>query len=130
MTLDTCAILAIINRKDPTHQTVVAALKKIPPPYLIPTGLLTEIAYLLENRLGATALDAFLDEIRRGGFRLVHDDQDLHRAQVLVKRYANLPLGLADALVVACAERFDGVVLTIDKHFWVVAGEGTIQILP
>jgi uncharacterized protein len=108
----------------------VAALKKGTAPYLIPTGLLTEIAYLLENRLGSIALDAFLNEIHKGVFRLVHEEQDLRRAQVLVKRYQNLPLGLADALVVACAERFDGVVLTIDKHFWVVAGEGTIQILP
>jgi hypothetical protein len=51
--------------------------------------------------------------------------------QALIRRYDDLPLGLADAAVIACAERNGGKVLTLDlRHFGVVAREGTITILP
>lgn len=49
----------------------------------------------------------------------------------LVRRYADLELGLVDAAVIACAERNGGRVLTLDlRHFGVVAREGTITIVP
>ncbi len=49
------------------------------------------------------------------------------RVRELVRRYADLPLGFADAAVTACAERHRGRVLTTDyRHFPVVArGEKT-----
>jgi predicted nucleic acid-binding protein len=47
------------------------------------------------------------------------------------REYAELPLGFADAAVVACAERSRGRVLTLDLHdFVVVARAGSITILP
>jgi uncharacterized protein len=49
----------------------------------------------------------------------------------LVQRYADLPLGFADASVIACAERNGGRVLSLDKRdFGVVAREGRITLLP
>ena len=47
---------------------------------------------------------------------------DAARAADLVERYASLPLGTADAIVVAVAERFRAVnVATLDRrHFSVV----------
>ena len=51
------------------------------------------------------------------------------RAHALASKYQNLPLGLADALVITCAEHRGGLVMSLDKHFWVVAGEGKIQVL-
>jgi predicted nucleic acid-binding protein len=48
-----------------------------------------------------------------------------------VWRYADLPLGFADASVIACAERHGGRVLTLDlRHFGVVAGEGRLTLIP
>lgn len=49
-------------------------------------------------------------------------DDDLHRAADLVERYADLPLGTTDALIVATAERRrDTVIGTLDRrHFTVV----------
>ena len=56
---------------------------------------------------------------------------ELPRVRELVQRYADLPLGFADAAVVACAERTTGRVLTFDRRdFAVVAREGTIQLAP
>jgi predicted nucleic acid-binding protein len=45
-------------------------------------------------------------------------------------RYADLPLGFSDACVVACAEGHGGKLLSLDKHFAVVAREGTLRLLP
>ena len=53
------------------------------------------------------------------------------RIRLLVRRYADLPLGFVDAAVIACAERRGGRVLTLDRrHFGVVGREGTLTLLP
>jgi uncharacterized protein len=58
-------------------------------------------------------------------------EQDVPRIRTLVRRYADLPLGFADAAVIACAERYGGRVLTLDlRHFGVVAREGNLTLLP
>jgi predicted nucleic acid-binding protein len=45
--------------------------------------------------------------------------------------FRDLPLGYADAAVIACVERRGGNVLTLDRrHFGVVEREGTIRVLP
>ena len=129
MTLDTSIVFALLNRKDPNHQRVKNTLLTYTPPYLIPTGVLAEIAYLLEQRLGFYALDAFLNDLQAGVFRLEHDPVDLGRAHEIARQYQNLDLGLSDALVIACAERHGGLVMSLDRHFWVVAGEGKIQMV-
>ena len=72
-------MFALLNRKDPNHQRVKNTLLTYTPSYLIPTGVLAEIAYLLEQRLGFHALDAFLNDLQAGVLRLEHDPADLIR---------------------------------------------------
>ncbi|MEV5888144.1 hypothetical protein [Nonomuraea fuscirosea] len=72
---------------------------------------------------GARAEAAFLRLLESGWFRLVDlTDADLARIAVLVERYHDLPLGAADASVVAVAERMRATdMMTIDvRHFSVV----------
>jgi uncharacterized protein len=129
MTLDTSVVFTLLNRKDPQHPAIKKRLLTFAPPYFIATGTLAEIAYLLEQRLGFYALDAFLQDIASGIFLLEQTAKDLQRAHELAHKYQNLPLGLADALVIACAEHRGGLVMSLDKHFFVVAGEGKIQVI-
>ena len=92
---------------------------------------MAEIGYLIEHRLGLQVLDAFLADIEERAFVLEPLDGDVPRVRELVRRYGDLPLGFADASVIACAERNGGAVLTLDtRHFGVVAREGTIAVLP
>ena len=131
ITLDTSALLALLNRRDPDHQQVTQAFLADRGPYLVPAGILAEIGYLVEHRLGPEILDAFLADLEEHTFALEHTQDDLPRVRELIRRYADLPLGLADATVIACAERHGGTVLTLDaRHFGVVAREGTITVLP
>ena len=53
-------------------------------------------------------MDAFLDDVERGGYTLECGDRDIPRIRELMRRYADLPLGFADSAVVACAERYGG----------------------
>lgn len=86
---------------------------------------------MLECDLGAGALDAFLAQLIDGALALHCGEEDLPRVRELVKRYADLPLGFADAAVVACAERHGGAVLTLDsRHFGAIAREGAVRIVP
>lgn len=131
VTLDTSALFALLNRRDPDHESVTQALLADRGPYLVPAGILAEIGYLIEQRLGLEVLDAFLADLEQRAFVLEPADDDLGRVRELVRRYADLPLGLADATLIACAERHDGTVLTLDnRHFGTVAREGTITLLP
>ncbi|SDE96565.1 hypothetical protein SAMN04488243_1186 [Thermus arciformis] len=64
-------------------------------------GILAEIAYLAERRLSLGALEAFLQDLEAGAFSLECGEEDLPRVRALVARYRALPLGFADAAVVA-----------------------------
>ncbi len=111
ITLDTSALLAVLNRGDRDHARVVTALLAEQGPYFLPAGILGELAYLVENRLGTNALDALLADLEAGGYGLDCGEDDIPRIRSLVRRYADLPLGFADAAVIACAERRGGRVL-------------------
>jgi uncharacterized protein len=50
ITLDTSALLAILNRGDPHHARMTAVLRSDWGPYVIPVGILGELAYMIETR--------------------------------------------------------------------------------
>jgi predicted nucleic acid-binding protein len=131
ITLDTSALVTLLDRRDPDHRRVRQAFVVDGGPYLIPAWILAEIGYVAESRLGVRALDAFLGDLEGGAFSFECGDQDVPRIRELVRRYADLPLGVADAAVIACAERNGGRVLTLDvRDFGVVAREKKIELLP
>jgi uncharacterized protein len=127
-TLDTSAVFALLNRKDADHLHVTDVLRMAKPLFYIPTGILAEITYLIEQRLGHNVLMSFLSDVRNSNFVLYCGDLDLPRVEILIERYKDLLLGFADAIVIACAERRGGRVLSLDKHFWVVANENTLVV--
>jgi predicted nucleic acid-binding protein len=131
ITCDTSALLALVNRRDRDYARVRAAAENAGSPYIVPAATLGEVSHFIEARMTLLVLDAFLADLEAGRYDLDAGKTDFARIRHLVRRYADLPLGLVDAAVIACAERRGGLVLTLDRrHFEVVAGEGTIVILP
>ncbi|MBA2443398.1 MAG: PIN domain-containing protein [Rubrobacter sp.] len=131
ITLDTSGLFALLNRLDKDHERVKDALYEDRGPYLVPAGILSECAYMIETRLRVEALESFLHDMDSGGFTLDCGEKDFPRVRELVRRYEDLPLGFADASVISCAERNGGKVLTLDlRHFGVVAGESKIFPVP
>lgn len=131
ITLDTSALYARLNRRDPNRTRVLRAMEQEPGPWIIPASILGEVGYLVESRGTSMALDALLQDIKDGTYVLDAGAKDADRVRALVHRYADLPLGLVDAIVIASAERNGRRVATLDlRHFGVVAREGTIMIVP
>jgi len=131
ITLDTSGLLAAIDRTDPAHDQVMQALSLSRGPYVLPVATLSEVTYLIEQKLGGHILEEFITTLVEQQFVLDCGDHDFERIHALIVRYNDLPLGFSDAAVIACAERNGGLVATLDyRHFGVVAGEGTIRIMP
>lgn len=130
ITLDSSAIIAITNADDPDHVAVTAALLAERDPWFIPQGILAEVAFMLE-KLGADVLDRFLQDVEDGPYTLDDSRGDIPRIRALAARYQDLSLGFSDAAVIACAERNDGRVLSVDRrHFQVLAREVRITLVP
>lgn len=131
ITLDSSGIFALQNETDAAFDDVVRALGAEAPPYIRPVPVMAEVMYLVESRVGQIAMHRLCSDIIRGSFLLDCGESDLNRILYLTQRYVDMPLGFADAAVIACAERNGGRVLTLDRrHFEVVAREGRIVILP
>lgn len=131
LTLDTSGLVALIGVRDLHHSRALDVLDVDPGPYFIPVAILSELAYLLERRVGSRPVLDVLDDLESGAFTADCGQQDFPRIRDLMERYDDLGLGLADAAVIACAERHRGRVLTFDRRdFDVVAREGKITVLP
>ncbi|WP_324796248.1 PIN domain-containing protein [Streptomyces cyaneofuscatus] len=119
--LDTGPLAAALNAGDRRHAECGRFLATLAGRRLLPSPVLTEVCWLLERWPKVEA--AFLEEVRRGTFELVHlTAADLARMSDLVLQYADFPLGAVDASAIAVAERY-GVkrVATLDRrHFTVV----------
>ncbi len=131
ITTDTSALLTLLIRNDSDHRRVLEAANAERPPIVIPSGVMGELAYLIEARAGIPALNQLLADIASGSYVMDCSPVDIPRIRTLVTRYQDLPLGYVDASVIACAERHGGRVLTLDhRHFGVVAWEGMIAVVP
>ena len=120
---DTGGIYAIHDASDNHHHAVKAVVQKEKGPLLLPVILLAEIDFLLTRRLGVAASLDFLESVRQGAFTLVtFSDQDLARCYEIIEKYHDLDIGIADASVVATAERLSiQRLLTVDeRHFRVL----------
>lgn len=127
--LDSNALIALVRVKDVHHNDAIQIARNSRPPLVVPAGILSEVAYMMENWADSGAVPQFLDDLASARFEFDCGENDFWRIRDLVQRYDNLPLGFADASVIACAERLRAPVLTFDQqHFPVVAREGTFRI--
>ena len=123
--LDTSGLLAAIDSSQNQHAEAAAALREAGGPLLLSPFVLAELDYLLAVRVSAKAQRALLDEVARGAYQLEpFTAGDVVSATMVIRRYSELAIGLADASIVVLAERhgvFD--VLTLDRrHFHALRG--------
>jgi predicted nucleic acid-binding protein len=102
-----------------------------PRPLLLPAPILTEVCYLIEREPGVAVEAAFLRSVRDEIFTLVAlTSSDLDRMAELVETYASLPLGAADASVIAVAERLKLTeVATLDRRHVTVVRPNHVDAL-
>ena len=83
----------------------------------MPTTVIVESSWFIEDRLGPGAEAKFLRSVTSGELRRQDlTDADWERATSLVEAYADLGLGLVDASVVAIAERLGATTIATLNH--------------
>jgi len=116
--VDTGFWLALANRGDAAHNKARLALTRHRGPFVTTWPVMTETCHLLASRLGYDAELAFVRSAVAGAFEIFHLDPDhLPRIEVLMVKYRNLPMDLADAsLVIAAEELGSGRILSTDRR--------------
>ena len=104
--LDPSAVVAATDTADLNHQSAVGWFERVDEPLLLGALGLAELDILLQRELGSDATRAVIDSLLAGSIRLVSPTEgDLLRAAELLAEAAEHRPRLADALLVASAER-------------------------
>ncbi len=123
MVVDTSPLLASVRKGDQHHQASVLLLSNARDPLQVPALAAAEAAYLIGTRVGPRAELTFAEAFAKGDlFMEPVEPSDWDRIVELMTQYIDLPLGMADASIVALAERLEVKELaTLDRrHFSVV----------
>lgn len=104
--LDASIVLAAADRADLNHAAALVWFGRADEPLLLGALTLAELDVLLQRELGVAATVALVRSITGGAIRVVApSDADLRRAIELLDAAAEHRTRLADALLVAAAER-------------------------
>jgi predicted nucleic acid-binding protein len=133
--VDTSALLAYFDRNEPAHDAVTAVIESADDTLVVSPYVVAEVDYLVLTRHGSAAEHAVLRELSSGAWDLAEMSADrLAAALAIVERYADQPIGVADAsnLVLAQAYRMTTVVTLDRRHFSVLRlPDGrALEILP
>lgn len=132
--VDTGVLVALVSEADDHHQRCREWFASIGRSQLrVPVPIIAEACYMIALLKGPNVEATFLQDLAEGAYGQLLDvtPADLRRMSQLVTQYSDLPLGGADASVVALAERLNtSEIATIDhRHFTVVRPHHTASFL-
>jgi len=112
--IDAGPLVALVDADDQHHVSCVAALKRVREPLGTVWPALTEAMYLLADQ--PRAQDALWEMLARGVTLLALDMSDVPRVRELMRKYADRSIDLADACILAVAEREEiHTIFTVDR---------------
>ena len=131
--VDAGPLVALIHADDRHHERCTKVLRALHEPLATVWPAYTEAMYLLG--FSWRAQDALWELVERDVISLIElDTRDHRRVRELMKKYRDLPMDLADAALVAVAERERVArVFTLDRRDFEVyrpARVGRFQIIP
>lgn len=131
--IDAGPLVALIDAGERRHADCVAALHLVQAPLLTTWPVVTEAMHLLADS-GWRAQRLLWEMVLGEEFELVDLDGPARaRARTLMEKYRDLPMDLADATLVAVAERRQvRQVLTLDRDFGVyrMGSRAAFDVLP
>lgn len=122
--VDTGPLVALLNAKDRHHAWVARQLTRIKPPLITCEAVLAEATHLVRQLPGGRA--ALLEMVDEGFLTLgIQISAQSGPLLTLVKRYASVPMSLADACMVRLAELHPrSTVWTLDSDFTIYRRNG------
>jgi len=126
--IDAGPLVAAFDRNDPHHKWVLDTFKQFAGPFATSESVLSEALHLLDRSNVAT--ESLLEMMERRAV-YIGIDSKLHMPNLiaLIRRYADLPMSLADATLVRLAEMHDhATIFTLDHHFRIYRKHGRRQI--
>jgi len=127
--LDAGPLVAYFDANEEHHEWCVRQFESLRPPLLSCETVIAEAAYLIETRDGdSSSLFRFLREkIIQLPFQL---EIEIEKVIDLRRRYADLPMDLADACLVCMTEKYrNSRVFTLDRDFKIYRRHGR-QVIP
>ncbi len=132
--VDAGPLIALVDRGEPDHDRCVKALSSLTAPMVTTWPAFTEGMYLLGSAGGFKAQESLWKVLDRGDLQLVPiDDAVRDRTQVLMAKYRDMPMDLADATLVAAAEALGLTrIFTLDHDFQVYRWKGKrkFEVIP
>ena len=127
--VDTGPLVAFLNRTDRFHAWTKELWERVSPPLLTCEPVLAETCFLLRHLPGGN--QAVLELVDRGVIQVVFSlEEEVQPIMKLVKRYADIPMSLADACLVRMVEQHaHSKVLTLDQDFRIYRMHGR-QVIP
>lgn len=127
--LDTGPLVSFLSASDKHAEWVQEQWKRLRPPLLTCEAVLTEAAFLLK-RDGADT-DSLFALLERGIVRVALEISEEHPdLRVLMRRYRERPMSLADACLVRLSEEHSGsTVFTLDGDFRIYRRHGN-KVIP
>ena len=115
--LDSGPLVAFFDRKDGRHRWADEQMGVLQPPLLTCEPVLTEACFLLQRGTGNPAL--VLQALQQGTLQVAFDvETEAAALETLLRRYADVPMSLADACLVRLSELHpDSRVFTLDRDF-------------
>jgi predicted nucleic acid-binding protein len=115
--VDTGPLVALLNRRERHHTWAAKIMDTIEPPIFTCDPVLSEACFLLQDMDGGP--DAVMELVARGIVRSdFHVMAEVDSVRALMKKFATVPMSLADACVVRMTELDQkSVVLTLDSDF-------------
>ena len=129
--VDTAPLVAFLNRDDRFHEWAVEQWAHISPPMLTCEAVIAESCFLLRHlENGSESVLKLIDrKVLHIGFRLAEEHRYIMK---YLRRYANIPMSLADACLVRMVEQYsDSRIFTLDQDFCIYRKHGrqTIPVL-
>jgi uncharacterized protein len=115
--LDTGPLVALLNGRDKHHQWAKVQWSQTAPPLLTCEAVLSEACFLLRAAPGGS--EAVMELLRRHVVEMAfHLEDHVEVVSRVMRKYATVPMSLADACLVRMAELFpESTLLTLDGDF-------------
>lgn len=118
---DAGPLIALIDRDEPDHHRCVECLPDYSSPMITTPPAFTEAIYLLGDAGGWPAQKLLWTMVERKSMKITSlEPADWKRSRELMKTYLDRPMDLADATLLAVAERDNHeTIFSLDSDFYV-----------